>query len=51
MKSENTRPIHKRKTGNPNGTLCGKLGFRIFLSDRVDCPDCKELMNLEKEMK
>lgn len=34
--------IHIRKVGNPNGTLCGKEGFKygFSLNPRITCQDC-----------
>lgn len=37
--------VHKRKVGNTNGTLCGKDGFRTYLSNRVTCPKCIKLLD------
>lgn len=36
--------VHKRQIGNPNETLCGNDGAKIYLSIRVTCPECLRCM-------
>lgn len=36
--------IHKRSVNSKNETLCEEDGFKIYLSGRVTCPKCLELM-------
>ncbi len=37
--------VHKRKLGNRNETLCEGDGAKIYLSSRVTCPKCLELLD------
>lgn len=37
--------IHKRVLSNKNQTLCTKDGAKIYLSNRVTCKDCLDLMS------
>ena len=37
--------VHLRRIGRPNDTLCGFPGAKIFLSNRITCKACKDLLD------
>ena len=43
-KSKMNDVVHKKTVNNPNQTLCEQYGYSTFLSHRVTCEKCKEMM-------
>ena len=37
--------VHRRKLDGENETLCGQAGAKIYLSSRVTCSRCRQLMS------